>query len=116
MYSSRLSLLSIVISDYVYTSMCICYVKFRVIYMCELGCICLLKPCLNLVVKIVRRTCHISMGISWESIYSVRSRIGAYWSCTEDEWMIFTTPFHFDIGRISKCSVCQLVVPRCSFL
>ena len=78
--------------------MYICYVKFRDIYMCELGCICLLKPCLDLVVKIVKRTCHISMGISWECIYSVRSRIGAYWSCTEDGWIIFTIG-HFDKRR-----------------
>ena len=66
-------------------------VKFRDIYMCELGVICLLKPCLDLVVKIVKCTCHISMGISWECIYSVKSRIGAYWSCTEDGWIIFTS-------------------------
>ena len=78
--------------------MYICCVKFRDIYMCELGCICLLKPCLDLVVKIVKRTCHISMGISWECIYSVRSRIGAYWSSTEDGWIIFTIIRTMGIG------------------
>ncbi len=56
-------------------------VKFRDIYVCELGVICLLKPCLDLVVKIVKCTCYISIGISLTSYYSVRSHIGGYCSC-----------------------------------
>ena len=67
------------------------YVPFR-IYMCgSCGGIHLLLLCLDLVVKIVKCTCRISMGISLGNVNSLCFHIRAYRSCADGEWIIFTT-------------------------
>ena len=66
------------------------YVPFR-IYMCgSCGGIHLLLLCLDLVVKIVKCTCRISMGISLGNVNSLCFHIRAYRSCADGEWIIFT--------------------------